>query len=247
MRYEWAVGETGYQSRISHPSAPRRSSPPITNHYSPITAFHSLITAFLIDTPAIRNTSNSFAMNASSLSNRHSSGPWLSSNLASRNWPSIPLQAAHGPELPRKRSTEERNLISSISSSSSTSSTSRLHFASKATLREVPSLHSNLLCYSPPVTRVPPSGPRESAPARSHGYGVDVSSPRNASFTGAFPHKFNRSTGLIGSASLALRASHHHGRNTGLVERFMPDGFRSPESPVDNRKEDVAKEITCAS
>jgi hypothetical protein len=148
MRYEWAVGETGHRGRISHLSAQPISQPPITN-------CHALFTAFLIDTPAIRNASNSFDMSESSRSNRHSSGTSPAPN-----------------------------------------------FASRTTLPEVLYLHPNLLCYSRRVTRVPPIGPRESAPARSHGYGVVVSSPRNGSFTGAFPHKFNRSTGLIGSAGL---------------------------------------------
>ncbi len=208
MRFEWAVGETGYQGSTSHPSAqPDLPTPTtslssesalsrslITNHHLALSATEgSPIESFLIDTPTIRNASNSFAMNATSLSNRHSSGSLTVPN-----------------------------------------------FASRTTLREVLYLHPKLLCYSPRVTRVPPSGPRESAPARSHGYGVDVSSPRNASFTGAFPHKFNRSTGLIGSAGFALRAICKDGRNQGpLPCQFRSIGFRSPESRVGEK--DVEK------
>jgi hypothetical protein len=205
MRFECAVGETGYQGPTSHPSAQRQLPPPTTNLSSEtaasrslITNHHSPITSFLIDTPAIRNASNSFAMNASSRSNRHSSG-----TLAAPN------------------------------------------FAIQTTLREVLYLHPKLLCYSPRVTRVPPSGPRESAPARSHGYGVVVSSPRSGSFTGAFPHKFNRSTGLIGSASLVLRAVLNEERKRRAVGPFKPSGSRSPESSVDEK--DVEKETPCAS
>jgi hypothetical protein len=241
MPYELAVGETGHQGRISHPSAPRLSRSAHAASHSLITNHHSPITGFLIGTPAIRNASNSFAMNASSRSNRHSSGP----NFDTRNSTRTSALAANGRKLLTKPSVSARNLTSFTSSISFTSFTSHFHFAIRTTLPEVPYLHPNLLCYSPRVTRVPPIGPRESAPARSHGYGVVVSSPRDGSFTGAFPHKFKRSTGLIGSARPVLRAIREHGNNQGDAASVRPIGFCSPESSVDEK--DVDKEMPCAS
>jgi hypothetical protein len=78
MRQELQFGERA--SRRDNPSisvssasltscacyAPRVSTPPITNH-------HSLITAFLIDTRAIRNRRNPPRINHLTFSNRHSS------------------------------------------------------------------------------------------------------------------------------------------------------------------------------
>ena len=108
------------------------------------------------------------------------------------------------------------------------------HIATRTTPGELPFLPPNLLCYSFLVTRVPPNGLRASAPARSHGCGVDVSLPRNVRTTGAFPHKFNYSTGLMGLAGFVFRDSAD-------AAHF---GFRSPESPVGNAG---VKENSCES
>jgi hypothetical protein len=94
-------------------------------------------------------------------------------------------------------------------------------FASRTTRLEVPCLLPKLLCYSLLVTRVPPNGLRASAPARSHGCGVDLSLPCNVRTTGAFPHKFNSSTGLMSLAGLVLRD-----------RPCNSSGFHSTESPV---------------
>src|ERR1700722_12561388 len=51
--------------------------PSVANQRPPITTYKSLITAFLIDTPAIRIAPKSFHCFADLHSNRHSSGPVL--------------------------------------------------------------------------------------------------------------------------------------------------------------------------
>jgi hypothetical protein len=245
MRYELGVGETGARSGTPHSSAhhlyaPRTAGRPAApNHHSsasrrssrglilgkfspsvcgrpcvsswiarndsrhdpagwtevpsPITTHYLQITAFLIDTLPIRNTSNSFPVNKCAHSNRHSSEALSTTQFGAP----------------------------------------RPDFASRTTPPELPYLLANLLCYSFLVTRVPPNGLRASAPARSHGCGVDVSLPRNVRTTGAFPHKFDYSTGLMGLASLLLRDGPR-----------SPFGFRSAESPVGGAG---VKETTCAS
>jgi hypothetical protein len=182
------------------------------------------ITAFLIVTPAIRNESNSFPFNKCARSNRHSPAAHFGASNSIRAL----VQKAESPKLLREEMANGRNLISSTSSTSSTSfpsltsSTSfASHFASQTTRPELPCLLADLLCYSFLVTRVPPNGLRASAPARSHGCGVDVSLPCNVRSTGAFPHKFTNSTGLIGPADFVLRD-----------RPCNPFGFRSPGCPM---------------
>ena len=114
----------------------------------------SHITRFLIDTLAIRNDPKSLGCSADAHSNRHSSG-------ASAGVPDLIRQRCQDePKLPGERSAVSWNPDSSTSSPSSTSSTSSspLRFASRTTQLEVPCLLPNLLCYSFPVTRVPPMG-----------------------------------------------------------------------------------------
>src|SRR5580704_12016506 len=62
MRRELQIGgEAGRIATRSQSVSSAVSSSPVTNHHS----------AFLIDTPAIRNVANSLPMNTSSVSNRH--------------------------------------------------------------------------------------------------------------------------------------------------------------------------------
>ena len=185
MRFELAVGETGYQCRNSHPSVRRPSLPLITNHYLALSDALSAsrlprregspIRVFLIDTPAIRNGANSFAINTDSRSNRHSSGP-----------------LAH------------------------------TDFASRTTRPELRCLHSNLLCYSP--RRYSSSSHWALASQRQRDprvAGLMCLCPATHRSTGAFPHKIQRSTGLMGSAQ----------RRFAPLAPDSPSGFRSPESP----------------
>lgn len=136
--------------------------------------------------------------------------------------------------------TNENSHSNRHSSGASAGSSVLTHFASRTTPLEDRCLHSNLLCYSSPVTRVPPIGLRASAPAGSHGCGVVVFLSRNVRSTGAFPHKINRLTGLMGPASSALAVLCANW----LGGPFWLSGFRSLESPVD---ENVVKEKPCAS
>ena len=167
------------------------------------------ITSSLLDTLAIRIASNSFRTNKYAGSNRHSPATHFGASNSIRAL----LQKAESAKLLREEMASGRNLISSTSSKSSTSSASSTsfasHFASQTTRLEVLFSPSKLLCYSFLVARVPPNGLRASAPARSHGCGVNVSLPCNVRSTGAFPHKFTNSTGLIGPAPISFCAIGH--------------------------------------
>lgn len=132
---------------------------------------------------------------------------------------------------------------SSASSKSSTPSTSfctpstsssPLRFAHRTTRSEVGCLHGNDLCYSFPVTRVPPNGLRASAPARSHGCGVTVRLPCNSNTTGAFPHKIQNETGLSGFIGLFHPADPGlpEIRKIGRVRPSGPWGFRATGLPI---------------
>jgi hypothetical protein len=260
MRYELAVGETGARRGIPHQSAHHRPSPLIADrrHFlnvqpfayrvsrhegdcllnpsrlyregTQVTSHHPLITEFLIDTLPIRNASNSFPISKRRHSNRHSSEP----HLGPSDSPSTRHQATEIPKLSGKQAARRLNFKSSTSSLSYLSSSSAPNFTIQTTRPEVLHLHSILLCYSFLVTRVPPNGLRASAPARSHGCGVDVSLPRNVHSTGAFPHKFDYSTGLIGSMGLfaltEIELRDLRNREKGRPSSWF--GFRSPESPV---------------
>jgi hypothetical protein len=234
-----------YHATNGKPCSARPLSPvakwsPITNHKSLLTVHRpalsavegSQITAFLIDTLPIRNVSNSFLLNKCAHSNRHSSETHFGASKSL----STHLHTTGLAKSCREHTANGRNLISSTSSTSSTSSASspsRFHFALQTTGLQYPCVSANLICYSFVVTRVPPNGLRASAPARSHGCGVDVSLPRNVRTTGAFPHKFTYSTGLMGPASHILRDWPR-----------SPFGFRSPESPVGHAG---VKENSCES
>ena len=187
------ISRKGWGTR---PNFTDQCAPPNENrHILPIksqtiflnTPKESLACQFLIDTLPIKNASNSIPVNKCAHSNRHSSESYFEVCYSTPS------------HLFSSTSTSSSSSTSSTSSASSTSFPSQLHFANQTTGRQYLCAHSNLLCYSFPVTRVPPNGLRASAPARSHGCGVDVSLPRNVPTTGAFPHKFTYSTGLMGS------------------------------------------------
>jgi 23S rRNA (adenine2503-C2)-methyltransferase len=84
--------------RVSASSAPRVSAPPIT--------------AFLIDTPAIRNTSKSFRCNAAVHSNRHSPRPSEARHLSENTEPG-PLAPAcyHRYKMPSRDAQPAMNLL----------------------------------------------------------------------------------------------------------------------------------------
>ncbi len=239
MRYDVAVGETGARSGIPHPSAHRQSSPLSGNYFRAVNGwpYASRPSNLGIDTlpgPDHRGRE------ASPINNHHPALRAIEGSLtrAERSRritafliDTLPIRKAPNSFPVNKCAHSNRHSSETLARTQFRAPNS--DFATQTTRPQLPVLPANLLCYSFLVTRVPPNGLRASAPARSHGCGVDVSLPCNVRTTGAFPHKFTYSTGLMGLAGFVLRDW-----------PGKPFGFRSPESPVGNAG---VKEKSCES
>jgi hypothetical protein len=227
MRYELAVGESGTRSGIPHLSARGLSSPRPTNSY------HATKDKPCSARPLRPVTEGSPITNHQSLPTVHRRAlrPIAGSQIRALLIDTLPIRNASNSFLLNKCAYSNRHSSETISCAQFSGKCS--HIATRTTRLEVLFSLWNPLCYSFLVTRVPPNGLRASAPARSHGCGVDVSLPRDVRTTGAFPHKFTYSTGLMGPASFVLRDW-----------PGSPFGFRSPESPVGDAG---VKESSCES